>query len=72
MNEYTPELAYLRRQMEIVEGNYNEAVTPAAIDALIYEHRSIIERQNALILSAKQQRAMEAAETSKKIKEAPV
>ncbi|MPM24399.1 hypothetical protein SDC9_70881 [bioreactor metagenome] len=73
MNEYTPELAYLRRQMEIVEGNYNEAVTSAAIDSLIYERRSIIERQNALILSAKQQRAMEAAaETSKKIKEASV
>lgn len=67
MNEYTPELAYLRRQMDIVEGNYNEAVTSSAIDALIYERRSIIERQNALILSAKQQRAMEAAaKTSKK------
>jgi len=67
MNEYTPELAYLRRQMDIVEGNYNEAVTSSAIDALIYERRSIIERQNALIVSAKQQRAMEAAaKTSKK------
>ena len=73
MNEYTPELAYLRRLMVIVEGNYNEAVTAAAIDALIYERRSIIERQNALILSAKQQRQVEAAaETSKKTKEAPV
>ena len=69
MNEYTPELAYLRRQMEIVEGNYNEAVTCAAIDALIYERRSIIERQNALIISAKQQRQAEAVA---KIKEAPV
>jgi hypothetical protein len=64
MNEFTPELSYLRRQMEIVEGNYNEAVTSAAIDALIFERRSIIERQNALIQSAKQQRAMEAAAKS--------
>jgi hypothetical protein len=64
MNEFTPELSYLRRQMEIVEGNYNEAVTSAAIDALIFERRSIIERQNALIQSAKQLRAMEAAAKS--------
>ncbi|HWP80271.1 MAG TPA: hypothetical protein VN446_06470 [Candidatus Acidoferrum sp.] len=61
MNEYTPEIIYLRRLMEIVEGNYSEAVDSAAIDALIFERRSVIERQNALILSAKQQRSMEAA-----------
>ena len=64
MNEFTPELIYLRRQMEIVEGNYNEAVSSPAIEALIYERRSIIERQNALILSAKQQRSEAAAKTS--------
>ncbi len=38
---FTPELIYLRRQMEIVEGNYNEAVSSPAIEALIYERRSI-------------------------------
>jgi hypothetical protein len=47
-------------------------VTSASIDALIYERRSIIERQNALILSAKQQRAREAAAETSIIKEAPV
>ncbi len=53
---YDKEMRGLRALMYGVECNFNETIDEAALDAIIYERRSIVERQNALIRAAKKER----------------